>query len=145
MRVYKADKTPLNILRAIITVLMILLLIICKQFIPSYILMIILMSVFTITGTALIFAYIPAMFRNIEIHIGENIITKKNGVFFKRKQTINISSVQYVTTVVSILPKINGLNFIILNIYGGIMILPFLSNNDFKEIMTKVNINTRSD
>jgi len=97
--------------------------------------MIILMAVFSAVGMILIFFYLPVMFRNMEFYVGENIIKKKHGVFFHREQTINISSIQYITTAIC---KIDGFCFIILNIYGGVMILPFLSRKNFKSIVNEL-------
>ena len=79
-----------------------------------------------------IFFYFPAMFRNLEFYVGENTVKKMHGVFFRREQTINISSVQYITTAVC---GLEGFCFIILNVYGGIMILPFLSHKNFRAIL----------
>ncbi len=135
MKIYNADKTPLNILRILISVIIIIFLILCRLFIPFYMLMIVLMAIFSAMGIILIFFYFPAMFRNLEFYLGENTITKKYGVFFHREQTIHISSVQYITTGFCC---IEGLCFIVLNVYGGIMILPFLSRKDFKAVISQL-------
>lgn len=135
MKIYNADKTPLNIIRILTAIITILLLIICRMFITLYIIMIILMCVFSAAGIILIFFWFPAMFRNMEFYINENTITKKHGVFFHSEQTIQISSIQYMTTATCFL---EGFCFIVLNIYGGIMILPFLSRKNFKAIRNDI-------
>jgi len=93
------------------------------------------MSVFSAAGIVLIFFYFPLMFKNLEFYTDGNIVKKKHGVFFRREQTINISSVQYMTTAEC---KIEGFCFIILNVYGGIMVLPFLSHKNFKTIINEL-------
>ncbi|MDE5946559.1 MAG: PH domain-containing protein [Oscillospiraceae bacterium] len=145
MKIYSADKTPLNIIRIISALITIVFLIICRYFIPFYMIMISMMFIFSASGIIMIFFYFPAMFRNMEFCIGNNEIKKKNGVFFRREQTVNISSVQYITTVCCVFRRLEGFNFIILNIYGGIMILPFLSNNTFREITSEINSTVRGD
>lgn len=132
MKIYNADRTPLNIIRIITAVLTAVIIILCRILIPFFTLMIVLISVFSATGIILIFFYFPAMFRNLEFYVGENTVKKMHGVFFRREQTINISSVQYITTAVC---GLEGFCFIILNVYGGIMILPFLSHKNFKAIL----------
>lgn len=143
MKIYNADKTPLNIIRIISALITVALLILCRYLIPFYMLMISTMFIFSASGIVMIFFYFPAMFRNMEFCIGNNEIKKKHGVFFKHEQTVNISSVQYITTSCCAFRKLEGFNFIILNIYGGIMILPFLSNRAFREITSEINITVR--
>lgn len=133
MKIYNASKTPLNIIRIITAVITIALIVLCRLFIPFHILMISLISLFAAVGIILIFLYFPAMFRNMEFYTDENIITKRNGVLFKHEQTINISSIQYITSIYC--KFIDGFCFIVLNIYGGIMILPFLNQKNFKSII----------
>ena len=62
-------------------------------------------------------------------------ITKKSGVFFKVEQTVKFSSIQYLNIITSPFSKITGLNFIILNVYGGKMLLLFLRHSDSREIL----------
>lgn len=135
LKIYSADKTPLNILRILTAVITVILLILCRLFIPFYMLMIILMSIFSAVGIILIFFYFPEMFRNLEFYFSEDTITKKYGVFFKREQTINISSVQYITTGFC---RLEGFCFIVLNVYGGTMIIPFLSNRNFRSVVNQL-------
>ncbi|MGN0676561.1 MAG: hypothetical protein ACI4K5_02305, partial [Ruminococcus sp.] len=72
MKIYSADKTPMNIIRILTAVITVILLILCRIFIPFYMLMIILMSIFSAVGIILIFFYFPAMFRNLEFYFGED-------------------------------------------------------------------------
>ena len=56
------------------------------------------------------------------------------GIFFKRKQSVRLDRVQFVQVITGAFDGILGLNFIILHVYGGQLMMMFLNKNDRNEI-----------
>jgi len=78
--------------------------------------------------------YLPMYFTSAGYYINSDKIVKKTGVFIKVNQCMRVESVQYITSVTTPFSKLTGFNFIILNAFGGKLILAFLSKKDMQEI-----------
>ena len=135
MKIYRADRTALNILKFAIVAVSALLAILSYEFIPFHKLMLFICILCTVLGCVIAFIYIPMWFTQLQYHVSPGYITKKSGVFFKVEQTVKFSSIQYLNIITSPFSKITGLNFIILNVYGGKMLLLFLRHSDSREIL----------
>jgi uncharacterized membrane protein YdbT with pleckstrin-like domain len=135
MKRYLADRTSLNIIRFVILIIMTAAILVSYyylSFIP--VLMWIIIAILAVAGIFIGSVYLPVFFKSAGYYINSDKIVKKTGVFIKTNQCMKISSVQYITSVTTPFSMHTGFNFIILNAFGGSLILSFLSKKDMDEI-----------
>lgn len=141
MKYYYADQNCLKILRVIIMILMIFIIAIISYFLAFIpIVMIILSSIFFIAGFFIAFIYLPVYFKNMKYYVSDEQIIKISGFYFIKKQAINISKIQYTTTISTPLSKNMKFNFIFLYVYGGMMPVMFINDHDFMEITYNLKV-----
>ena len=135
MKRYLADKTSLNIMRLVILILTTVIIFLSYyylDFLPW--LMWIISIAAAAVGIFTVSFYLPMYFKSAGYYINSDKIVKKTGVFIKVNQCMRVESVQYITSVTTPFSKLTGFNFIILNAFGGKLILAFLSKKDMQEI-----------
>lgn len=135
MKHYYADKTCLNKLKALVlsfTLILIAVNVYFLSFIP--IVMIPLCIIFAVSGIFTALIYLPVYFRNLNYYVSDERIIKESGFYFRKKQIIRISKIQFTTSVSTPFSRFSGFNFIVLYAYGGMMTVMFLSDRDFAEL-----------
>ncbi len=74
--------------------------------------------------------YLPLYFRNLECAVTQAQITVRSGILFKRERSVRLQTVQFVQIITGPGDGIWGMNFILLHVYGGRLLLPFLARQD---------------
>lgn len=100
----------------------------------GFIIFLILMILFISTGFLIHFIFLPLYFKNLYYQITANQIAIRKGIFFRREQSIRLQSVQFVQLITGPFDGKFGLNFMILYVYGGSMMLFFMQQNDRREL-----------
>lgn len=139
MKRYFADKTCLNIIRLLIILLtfaIVILSYIYLYFIP--IVMWMMMIVCAVAGIFVSSVYLPLYFRNACYYISDIYVIKRTGVFIKVRQVMKIESIEFVTSITMPLSRFTGFNFLVINAFGGSMVLMFLSRRDMEEITKRL-------
>ena len=141
MKRYYADRTGLNVLRIlmfIVTAIVAFLTYRYLSFIPIF--MWIIMLVFITICFFVAVIYLPLYFKSVNYYATDRKIIKHSGVFYKTNQVMRFDSIQYTTVISTLFSKKTGFNFVMLNAFGGRMILTFLKQRDLEEIMSEVQI-----
>lgn len=141
MKRYYADRTGLNVLRIlifIVTAIVAFLTYRYLSFIPIF--MWIIMLVFITICFFVAIIYLPLYFKSVNYYATDRKIIKHSGVFYKTNQVMRFDSIQYTTVISTLFSKKTGFNFVMLNAFGGRMILTFLKQRDLEEIMSEVQI-----
>lgn len=135
MKRYVPAKKALNSIRIIILILAVVVTALSYVFFNSHnIIMWIIICV--CWGTAILYGifFLPIYFKNTVYNIYDSDIRKKTGMIFFSKQNMKIRSIQYISTIITPFSKLTGLNFIIVNAWGGRMILCFLTRDEAMEL-----------
>ena len=141
MKRYYADRTGLNVLRIlmfIVTAIVAFLTYRYLSFIPIF--MWIIMLVFITICFFVAVIYLPLYFKSVNYYATDRKIIKHSGVFYKTNQVMRFDSIQYTTVISTLFSKKTGFNFVMLNAFGGRMILTFLKQRDLEEIMSEVQL-----
>ncbi|HHX57296.1 MAG TPA: PH domain-containing protein [Clostridiales bacterium] len=141
MKRYYADRTGLNVLRIlmfIVTAIVAFLTYRYLSFIPIFMWSIMLVFITICFFVAII--YLPLYFKSVNYYATDRKIIKHSGVFYKTNQVMRFDSIQYTTVISTLFSKKTGFNFVMLNAFGGRMILTFLKQRDLEEIMSEVQI-----
>ena len=135
MKEYSADLTAMKLLQIIVCLLTALMIALIAKFLHRWLfVMWSLIILFGVTAVILSFLCMPLYFSNLKCVVTANQITVRTGMFFRREQSIRLQSVQLVQTITGPLDGIFGLNFIILYVYGGSMMIFFLKKTDRLEL-----------
>ena len=102
------------------------------SFLPTV--MMIVISVFFVSGFFTALVYLPVYFKNMRYFVSEEKIVKISGFYFLTKQSVRLEKIQYTTTISTPFSKRTNLNFILLYTYGGMLPVMFVSDRDFAEI-----------
>ena len=135
MKRYVPAKKALNSIRIIILILAVIVTALSYIFFNSHnIIMWIIICV--CWGTAILYGifFLPIYFKNTVYNIYDSDIRKKTGMIFFSKQNMKIRSIQYISTIITPFSRLTGLNFIIVNAWGGRMILCFLTRDEEMEL-----------
>ena len=135
MKRYVPAKKALNSIRIIILILAVIVTALSYVFFNSHnIIMWIIICV--CWGTAILYGifFLPIYFKNTVYNIYDSDIRKKTGMIFFSKQNMKIRSIQYISTIITPFSRLTGLNFIIVNAWGGRMILCFLTRDEAMEL-----------
>ena len=135
MKTYHADTGALQLLQILICTLSAVLDVLAGIFLNSFpIVMWAITILFTLTAVLSSFFILPLFFKNFCCIVTDSKITVSIGIFFKRKQSVRLDRVQFVQVITGAFDGILGLNFIILHVYGGQLMMLFLNKNDRNEI-----------
>ena len=120
MKRYFADRNGMNLIRTAIALLAAAVICVAIHFCTDYpILLWSIMGGISGLGLFFILIYLPIFFRNAYYYVSSKEITKHSGFWFRRTQVMRMSAVQYTTAVLTPFSGFTGLNFLILNGYGG--------------------------
>jgi len=135
VKIYHADTGALQLLQILICTVSAVLDVLAGIFLNSFpIIMWSITAVFTIVAVLLSFFILPLFFKNFCFIVTDSKIMVSMGIFFKRKQSVRLDRVQFVQVITGAFDGILGLNFIILHVYGGRLMMMFLNKNDRNEI-----------
>lgn len=137
MKIYKPDRSAASSLRIVILVMGIAVIAAMRFLIGSYTIALVLSVITALLTIFAAFIYIPVYFSRLIYLAGEKEIKKTSGVFFRSSKSIKYSAIQYSTSVTTPFSGLTGLNFVIFYVYGGKMVLLFLSRDDTLEILMK--------
>lgn len=132
---FKPARNALFSLQLIVLFISLLLLAVARMFIPVDIIVGIIAIAIGTVDIFLDFIYLPLYFASVRCEMTNDKITRHSGVIFKTSQTVRFSTVQYTTLVVTPFSKYTGLNFVIMFVYGGQMLLLFLSAEDAQLVL----------
>ena len=131
MKEYSADFSAMKLLQILVCLFAALLIAASARFLYRWVvLMWSLIILFAVTAVVLSFFCMPLYFSNLKCLVTANQVTIRTGMFFQREQSIRLQSVQFVQTVTGPWDGILGLNFIILYVYGGSLMIFFLKKSD---------------
>lgn len=85
------------------------------------------------------FILTPIFFKKSSYTISSDSLKKKSTMFFLTKQFMKTSSIQYISSIITPFSKITGLNFVIVNAWGGKMILNFLPRDEALELVSQLS------
>ncbi len=135
MKRYVPARKALNSIRLIMIILAIAVTVISYIFLRNYI---IIMWIIILVCWELVVLYgvffLPIYFRNTAYNISDSDLRKKTGMVFFSKQYMKMRSIQYISTIITPFSRFTGLNFIIVNAWGGRMIFCFLNRDEALEI-----------
>lgn len=155
MKKYYADRKSLKFLR-VFTFLLIICIIIALKYLlyflearyPDYFAMpkftvpeiIVWIFIGLLVTAYVIFLMIilPLWYRSVSYTLSADEIIIRSGVFFSNTVYVKMSSIQYTTTVSMPLSKYTSFNFLLINAYGGRLVMMFLSHSDMEEIHKKI-------
>ncbi len=80
------------------------------------------------------FLLLPLFVSSIRCDVTSAQITLRCGILFRREQSILLQNVQFVQIIRGPLDGKWGMNFLMLHVYGGRLIIPFLSRSDRLQI-----------
>ena len=109
------------------------------NFIPYHNLMVFSCLLFIFLGIFFSAVYLPFWFAHLQYNFTESYITMRCGAFMITEQTVKFSSVQYTGILKCPFFSSTGLNLIVLNVFGGRMILFFLKEKDLQELLFYIN------
>lgn len=134
MKEYYADLSAMKLLQILIFIITTILVISSVLIFYRWkFIMWILISIFIIIIIITNYICLPIYFKNLKYTITTNHISIRQGIFFQREQSIRLQSVQFVQLITG-LNGMFGLNFIILYVYGGSMMIFFMKKQDFQEV-----------
>ncbi len=146
MRKYTPKIAALYTIQVLIFLLSLLITVLAVLYLSSFR---ILMSVIIIICwlIAVIFGLwlLPMYFRRTVIYLGISEVSIHSGLVFMWREHMKISSVQYVSRVITPLSGATGFNFVIIHALGGSVVLPFLSKKDSEEIINVLNSRISND
>ena len=135
LKEYSADLSAMKLLQIMVCLLAAVLIFASAKFLYRWpLVMWILIGLFAVTAIILSFLCMPLYFSNLRCIVTANQVTVRTGMFFRREQSIRLQSVQFVQTITGPWNGILGLNFIILYVYGGSLMIFFLKKTDRQEL-----------
>lgn len=136
MKEYSADLSAMKLLQMIVCFLAALLIFACAKFLFRWaVIMWILIVLFVVSAVILCFICMPLYFSHLRCIVTANQVTVCTGMFAHREQSIRLQSVQFVQLITGPLDGIFGLNFMILYVYGGSLMIFFLKKSDRRELV----------
>lgn len=138
MKKYKCDNKIIRTSKIFITLIFLILLLISEYFFLEYpFIMLACLAVLIGITSFLWFYYCEKFFAAYEVIISDDTIMRKSGFFFYTENIMPLDAVQYSSSIISrFFNKIGvkGLNIVMIYAYGGMMSVPFLSENDTEEL-----------
>lgn len=142
MKTYTADKTCVNILRAVALLLLAGIIVATTYLRPFPIVMTILLAVFSalcLFGGGI---WLPLWLKSVRCELSDCDILFASGVFFRNRTVMKISAVRHITLIKTPFSKFTGLNFVSVSALGGGIVLPFLSLRNAEEIVADIRQHT---
>lgn len=144
MKKYRPSASGLIFIRILLLLSCVAVIILSRRYLSFLpILMYTVMGVFCFAALFAVMILLPIIFAKSYYTVSNDEIQKLSGMFFVRRQFMKMSSVQYITTVITPFSSLTGLNFIIVNALGGQLILWFLSKKDALDISASLNRSIR--
>ena len=135
MKEYSADLGAMKLLQITVCLLATLLIFASVKFLSRWaVIMWILTGLFALAAIVISFFCMPLYFSNLRCIVTSNQVTIRTGMFFRREQSIRLQSVQFVQTITGPWDGVLGMNFIILYVYGGSLMIFFLKKPDRQEL-----------
>ncbi|MBE6875449.1 MAG: PH domain-containing protein [Ruminococcus sp.] len=135
LKEYSADLSAMKLLQVIVCLLASLLIFASTKFLSRWaVIMWALIIVFVLTAVVLSFFCMPLYFSNLRCIVTSSQVTVRTGMFFQREQSIRLQSVQFVQLITGPWDGLLGLNFMILYVYGGSLMIFFLKKSDRCEL-----------
>ena len=79
--------------------------------------------------------WLPLYFARASYIVSSQEVIRNTGFFFRIRQTMKVSAIQYVTLIITPFSSVTGFNFVIINALGGNLLLFYLSKTDAEEIV----------
>lgn len=79
--------------------------------------------------------YLPMYFSSISCTVNRHEISVEKGVFIRKRQSVKLASVRYITAIDIPLLRFASFNTVVFFVYGGKLAIPFLNRSDMSEIM----------
>ena len=139
MKKYYADKTCLNVLRVLVLVVTGSLIVLDYYFL--YFIPILMWSLIGLFGLAYLLIgiiWLPLYFARASYIVSSQEVIRNTGFFFRIRQTMKVSAIQYVTLIITPFSSVTGFNFVIINALGGNLLLFYLSKTDAEEIFEEI-------
>lgn len=155
MKVYHSDKKGYSFLATLITVAVAAIIVLLKYILekleimypelflkekslPEIIIYTIIIAfiVFYLLFTAI---FLRLWHKSLVYTVTSSEILSESGFFARTKNVMKLSSIQFVTGVSLPFSKISSFNFITLGALGGTMVMMFLSDEDYAEILDILN------
>ncbi len=155
MKKYYADRKSLNFLR-VFTFLLIICIIIALKYLlyflearyPDYfalakitvpeIIIWIFIALLVTAYVIFLMIILPLWYRSVSYTVSADEIVLRSGIFINGTTYVKMSSVQYMTTISTPFSRYTSFNFLLINAYGGRLVMMFLSHSDMEEIYKKV-------
>ena len=155
MNKYYVDKKSLNFLRVVAFVIIICIIIAIKYLmyyierrypeyylttkptVPEIIVWVIIAALIT-AYVVFLFIILPMWYNSVCYMVSSEEIVIRSGVIFNNTTYVKTDSVQYTATVKCPLSKHTSFNFLLINAYGGKLIMMFLSSFELEEINKKI-------
>jgi len=135
LKEYSADLGAMKLLQITVCLLAALLIFASVKFLSRWaVIMWILTGLFALAAIVISFFCMPLYFSNLRCIVTSNQVTIRTGMFFRREQSIRLQSVQFVQTITGPWDGVLGMNFIILYVYGGSLMIFFLKKPDRQEL-----------
>ena len=87
---------------------------------------------------------LPFYFIRSYFTVSSKEVTAFTALFFTMRHFMPTSAIKSVTTIITPLGSITGLNFVVLNALGARLLIPFMSRRDAMEISAIVNSSIRN-
>ena len=131
MQDFRADRASLCLLQIVICLLAAVIDTAAALFLDHWtLLMWIVIAV--IAGVAILvsFVLLPLSFRRLVCTVTATQITVCTGILFRKEQSVRMDAIQFVQLISGPFDGALGLNFVILHVYGGQLLILFLNRND---------------
>lgn len=136
MKEYSADLSAMKLLQIIVCILAALLIFACAKFLFRWtVVMWILIILFSAVAVIISFFCMPLYFSHLRYIVTANQVTVCTGMFSRQEQSIRLQSVQFAQVITGPFDGIFGLNFMILYVYGGSLMIFFLKKSDRLELI----------
>ena len=137
MKTYKMNKAAINFIRIAMIAVTLVAAYLSFVYLSDYpIIMWLVIGLFASVTILYGCIFLPIYFKSSRYTIGPKEIRKQSGMLFFTKQYMKLESIQYVSSVIFPLSQFTGLNFVMINAFGGRVIFMFLSRNDALEIIS---------
>lgn len=137
MKTYKMNKAAINFIRIAMIIVTLVAAYLSFVYLSDYpIIMWLVIGLFASVTILYGCIFLPIYFKSSRYTIGPKEIRKQSGMLFFTKQYMKLESIQYVSSVIFPLSQFTGLNFVMINAFGGRVIFMFLSRNDALEIIS---------
>lgn len=135
MNTYRADPNAAHVLQILLLLLTGLFCLAAWLFLRRYRILLLCLCGGAVLAAVLIGCILfPLALRQIRCIVSSGQITVKSGIFLHREQSVSIRTIQFVQVIQGPLDGKWGLNFIILHVCGGRLLLPFLRQGDRAEV-----------